>query len=215
MLGAAAMLNPEFRWLDPESDSINRMLQLFGQNVSKDLISAPGFDQIPIESRSEFLSTWVSRLAKPGHQSWAEIQEAGAASLADVGLSCPARQTLGWNDAELKRWFQPLQAPCVWLLGILDAEGIWCGGLAGLSRGGLDFLCTFNYLWAGQPELAAKQSLFDLSELCRSAAQRFHRPAGGLFIYRDEFMAWRNAYWSRDTLEHFLRSQTALEQQPY
>ncbi len=84
-----------------------------------------------------------------------------------------------------------------------------------MSRGGLDFLSTFDLLWAESPELAAQQSLADLPALCQAAGTRFGRPAGGLFIYRDEFLAWQADGWARETLEGFLQQGTAAERWPY
>ena len=106
----------------------------------------------------------------------------------ELEIPLPPIRLFGFPEALLAQVLTPLNAPCILMLGILDGEGIWTGGLAGISRAALDFFSTFQYLWNDEPALAAKQTLRDLHELCQSVSVRFARPAGGLFIFRDEFM---------------------------
>ncbi len=208
------MLNPGFRLLDPESEPLERLGTLAASASvnpqawrEKILNADPNFLE-------ELLGRVVNRLSLPGIHSRHEIELTLRALAHEAGIATPEPYTFGWHNPVLERVLSKFKEPCVLLLGILDAEGIWAGCVAGVSRGGLDFLTTFQYLWADEAELAARQTLADLGEQCRAASRRFELPAGGLFIYRDEFLAWRDRDWSREILQHFLNRATAVQQWP-
>jgi len=205
------MLNPEFRLLDPDAEQIERLASLTEmaeaeqQSWEEMFLSADPVVQV------EYLNRLLDGLSKPGDHPQREICTVMQSLSESTGIAPMEPFTYGWPDSILSRILMRFQDPCVLLLGVLDGEGIWAGCVAGVSRGGLDFLATFDFLWADEPELAAKQTLTDLQDLCRAAKARFTRPTGGLFMYRDEFLEWRDSGWERSVLEEFLHRSTAAE----
>lgn len=209
------MLNPEFRLLDPDAESIERLAQLADrpeeeQTAWEDqlLAAEPGHS-------TETLRRLAEALATPGSHPQQEVCMRLQALSAETGLSDLEPFVYGWPGSTLAPVLDRFREACVLLLGVLDGEGVWAGCLAGVSRGGMDFLSTFDLLWLESPELAAQQTLAGLPALCQAAGVRFGRPAGGLFIYRDEFLAWQKDGWARETLDRFLQQGTAAEQRPY
>ncbi|MEW6515955.1 MAG: hypothetical protein AB1439_03495 [candidate division FCPU426 bacterium] len=145
----------------------------------------------------------LDALRLPGIQPAWKVDAALRNAAHSQGLHLPDPLFFGWPAGLLHASAARFDSPQVFLFGALDAEGIWAGCLCGLSQGGMDFLATFNWLWNEQPELAARQSFSGLEPLCQSAGELFGRPGSGLFIYRNEFYAWRDAQWSADLLRHF------------
>ena len=207
------MLNPEFQWLDPDPEQIERLAAL-----SPLASGGAEWQAILKNTAGDILSPLVNRvavqMASPGIHPSREITTALRNAARESGIDTPEPQWYGWPHTLLEGFFPRFSEPGIALLGLLDADGIWAGCLGGVSRGGLDWLATFNLLWMDEPELASRQAMNDLPELCRAASSRFNRPAGGLFIYRNEFLAWRDRGWARDLLRHFIHQQTAVEHWP-
>lgn len=203
------MLNPEFRLLDPDAEQIERLAQL--AEIAEE--EQPSWEEVFLsaapEVQDEYLRRLTAGLSRPGMHSAREVCRIMQSLTEATGVAPMETYTYGWPDSLLADVLAGCEKPCVLLLGVLDGDGIWAGCLAGASRGGLDFLTTFDALWADEPELAVKQALQDLPDLCRAAKSRFARPAGGLFIYRDEFLEWRDSGWDRDVLQRFLDRQNA------
>jgi hypothetical protein len=204
------MLNPGFQWLDPDTEQLERLTSL--SPLPSDHVE---WQAILKNAAPDVLAPVVNRvavqMASPGIHPSREIITALRNAARELGVDTPEPQWYGWPHALLEGFFSRLSEPGIILLGVLDGEGIWAGCLGGVSRGGLDWLTTFNLLWMDEPELASRQSIKDLPELCQAASSRFNRPAGGLFIYRDEFKAWRDRGWAMDLLRHFVHQQTAVE----
>jgi len=207
------MLNPEFQWLDPDPEQLERLAGLSPLSPDRGEWQA-----ILNNAASDIITPMVNRvavqMASPGIHPSREIITALRNASRESGVETPEPQWYGWPHALLEGFFSRISGPGILLLGVLDAAGIWAGCLGGVSRGGLDWLTTFNLLWMDEPELASKQSINDLPELCQAASSRFNRPAGGLFIYHDEFLAWRDRGWATDLLRHFIHQQTAVEHWP-
>jgi hypothetical protein len=203
------MLNPEFRLLDPDAEQIERLAML-AETVEEEQPSwSEMFFSAATETQQEYLRRLTSGLARPGVHPACEISEVMQSLAAETGIAPLETFTYGWPDSLLAEVLNGFSQPTVLLLGIFDGEGLWAGCLAGASRDGLDFLATFDWLWAEEPELAVKQAITDLPDLCQAAKRRFGRTAAGLFIYRDEFLSWRDSGWSRDTLKSFQDQGTA------
>lgn len=191
------MLNPEFRWLDPETEQLERLSSL--APAGEEIHPEPGNPQ-------EMALQLTRKLARPGIQP----ERAIASAIRELGGQAQPREFLGWPRPLLETVFGRYPDPKVLVLGVFDGDGLWASCLAGVSRGGLDFLATFRFLWNDEPELASKQTLNDLPDLCRAASRRFGRPAAGLFIWRNEFDAWRSQNWSWDLLQQYTHQQTAV-----
>jgi hypothetical protein len=208
------LLNPEFRWLDPEPEHLERLSHMANPVGN----GATPWQTIWAQTEPALQAQWArrvaARLASPGSHPQREIQAAVRTAGNELGLDFPDSSTFGWPDRLLASLFAGLPQPSVWLLGVLDADGIWAGCIAGLARNGLDFLTTFQNLWADEPALAARQKPGDVHDHCLAAATRFARPAGGLFIYRNEFFGWRDSGWRSETLQWFLGQGTAVQHWP-
>jgi hypothetical protein len=197
------MLNPEFRWLDPEPELLERLASL-ALPLPAGYENWPSADVLGSVARQA-----AGQLSRPGIHTEREITGTVRNLAVAAGWNRPDSLYYGWSQSLLENMLGRFQDPRVLLLAILDGDGIWAGCLAGVNRGGLDFLATFRFLWSDEPELASKQSLADLHDLCAAAAKRFSRPAGGLFIYKSEFQAWRDQQWSPELLQSFIQQQTA------
>lgn len=203
------MLNPGFRFLDPDPEQMRRLASLAWDPGAAwfSRLLPPG---LASDQRREIQTQALDLLRHPGVQpAWkvaAALRTAGHAQ----GLHLPESAFFGWPEAALRAWLGRFDAPQVFLFGALDAEGIWAGCMCGVSGGGMDFLATFPWLWSEQPELAARQTFSGLEALCQSAGEMFGRPGCGLFIYRNEFYAWRDAQWSAEVLRHFAGQGYAL-----
>jgi hypothetical protein len=208
------MLNPEFQLLDPDAEQIERLAQMADIPEEEQSSWEEMFLSIPTEDQAAYLRRLTEGLARPGVHTARELCAVMQSLTESTGVAPLETFTYGWPDSLLAAVLGQFEKASVLLLGVLDGDGIWAGCLAGVSRGGLDFLTTFDTLWADEPELAAKQAPQDLPDLCRAAKSRFTRPAGGLFIYRDEFLDWRDSGWQREMLQGFLDRQTAVLIQP-
>jgi hypothetical protein len=208
------MLNPEFRLLDPDAETIERLAQLADRPEDEQTAWEDQLLSAGPEHQEQALRRLAAELAAPGSHPQLELCRKLQALSAETNLAPLEPFVYGWPDSTLAPVLERFQDPCVLLFGVLDGEGVWAGVVAGVSRGGLDFLSTFDLLWTEAPELAAQQSLAGLPALCQAARIRFDRPAGGWFIFRDEFLAWQAEGWARGTLEGFLQQGTAAEQWP-
>jgi hypothetical protein len=191
------MLNPEFRLLDPEPEQLDRLARLSGVTRPGGVPWALALMSLEAPQRAAFFAELEARLAVPGDHPLPEVNASIRAVAQAMDLRLPEPRLFGFPEALLSELLRHLQAPCVMLLGVLENDVLWAGCLAGVSRGGLDFFTTFQTLWADEPELAARQSLADFPDLCRSAARLFSRPAGGLFIQREAFALWGQNNWSQ------------------
>lgn len=203
------MLNPGFRWLDPEIEPLQRLQAAAGPAAGAAGSRPELLAALEGRQQEELAGRLAAALAQPGIHTSREIHVAQETLAQELGLNLPPAGIWGWNEQVLSGWLGRFQQACVLVLGILDGEGIWAGCLAGVSGGGLDFLTTWQFFWNDEPELAARQTMHDLEENCRAAGKRFGREARGLFIYRDEFMAWRDSGWSQELLAAFARQATA------
>jgi hypothetical protein len=209
------MLNPEFRLLDPEPEQMERLAHLSGNENPMPLPWSYSLLTLEPGTREEFFRQLTARLATPGDHPLAEINGHIRALAQAMDIKLPEPKLFGFPESFLFRIIGHLTAPCILMLGILDQEGIWAGGLAGVSRGGLDFFTTFQFLWADEPELAAKQTLGDFNEIAHAAGRSFSRPVGGLFITRDEFNLLNQHGWAPQYLDQCVQQGTAFYQWPY
>jgi hypothetical protein len=202
------MLNPGFRLLDPEYEQLKRLASL-----SED--SAPGFiwhDALRAADEQvvgRIAQQAVSLLSRAGIHSASEIHRCLREAAYAAGIAIPEMKCFGWPESLLHKVAAQFSQPRVFLLGILDAAQIWAGAIAGVQGKGIDFVTTLQPLWNDKPELASRQSMNDLAELCQAVKQKFMRPVTGLFIYRDEFASWRKQAWSSETLQRFIDNNTA------
>lgn len=203
------MLNPEFRLLDPDAEHIERLAACSEMPEEEQPAWEEGFLSAAAGTQAAYLERLTAGLAEPGSHTEREIAGVMQTLAAETGIAPLETFTFGWPDSLLAEAAALSPEPAVLMLALLDGEGIWAGVIAGVSRGGLDFLATFDWLWADEPELAVRQSLTDLPDLCRAAQLRFARPTGGLFIYRDEFLAWRDSGWSPEVLAEQTAQGTA------
>lgn len=195
------MLNPGFRFLDPDPEQLRRLASLSWEPQAWTPGQLPA--GLPPDLRREIQLQAVNLLRHPGVQPAWKVREAVRTAAHARGVHLPEPAFFGWPEALLRGCLARFDSPQVFLFGALDAEGIWAGCLCGVSRRGMDFLTTFQWLWDEQPELAARQTFSGLEPLCQAAGALFGRTASGLFIYRNEFYAWRDAQWSADLLRHF------------
>lgn len=194
------MLNPEFRLLDPESEQMGRLASLSGFDNTPVLPGNYALMTLEPGIRAEFFLSLTTLLATPGDHPLAEINYHIRELAEKMQIKLVEPKIFGFPEAFITRFIGHLNSPCVLMLGILDQAEIWAGGIAGVSKGGLDFFTTFQFLWSNEPELAAKQSVDDFVVIADAVSQNFSRPVGGLFIYRDNFMQLSQTGWS----EHYL-----------
>ncbi len=202
------MLSPAFRSLDPDPQQLERLASCSG-GATPDQSWSELLSGVDKGTRRAMAGRIKEMLAKPGIQDKQQVTQAIRGAAGASGVSLPEPLYFGWPQSQWERLLRHFPDPRVLVLGILDAEGIWAGCLAGAAGGSLDFLATFQWLWADDPELASRQGIQDLDALCHAASSRFSRPAAGLFVFRDEFLAWRDAAWSFVVLREFLEKQTA------
>lgn len=204
------MLNPEFRRLDPDPEQLARLASLaarlhaggtgleFLHSLDRELLEKIGAEA-------------ARQLAVPGHHPAREVAAAVREAARARGIELKQGGFGGWPETVLSPFLAAHPEPRVWVLGVLDGDGIWAGCLAGASRGGLDFLATPELVWMDEPELAAKQTLQDLANLAQAVGKRFGRPVAGLYIFRNEFERWRDSGFDPDVLQSFIRDQVAAQ----
>jgi len=202
------MLNPEFRLLDAEQEQFERIASLADapgpENTWKDIVRSLDSDLI-----ADIMNNVIDRLSTAGVHFAGEVTNCIRTVAQEKGVSTPEVRYFGWPESILQKIISRYPAPRVLLLGVLDGDGIWAGVIGGICQGGIDFLTTFRFLWNDEPELASKQSFADLSELCQVMKRKFTRPVTGLFIYRDEFIEWRDKGWTQEILQQFIANNTA------
>ena len=203
------MLNADFTWLDPELEHLDRLAKLAPPARGGATTWRAAWQARTDEERDEAARHVAANLARPGVRTPGEVAAAQRRAAAAQGRPLPPRAFFGWPEDLLSAVLAERAEPCTWLFAVLDAREILAGCLAGASRGALDWLATFQYLWADDPELAARQALADLPVQCTAAEKRFGRPVEGLFVYLDEFIAWRDRNFTRDVLEAFFARGTA------
>ncbi len=195
------MLNPEFKLLDPEMEQLHRLQTLTDHQDRNSLLTAINNDDL-INKKQVLHST----LNQHGIISQNDLLNAFNQKME---TSPNPLSLFGWPESIIRPLIGISEQPSVIMLGILDGEGIWSGVLIGISKGGLDFLTTYQWIWQDEPELVTQQSITGFEEYIHTIEKRFSRQALGLFIYLDEFKQWQDENYSVDTLNEFCRNQTA------
>lgn len=195
------MLNPAFKLLDPEQESLERLGSLSKNQVGLSALTA--LNNNHVKSLQQRLKTddSLSGVIKQ-QQLWSLLRETHP----DVKQELNIYQ---WPCAILEPMIKNISSPTVLLLGLLDGEGMWASAVAGVSQGGLDYLSTFQWLWQDAPELVTQQTLDGFEHYCQIAEKKLARPAVGLFIYHDEFRQWQEELFSFECLQRFVHAQTA------
>ncbi len=208
VLGVDRMLNPAFCLLDPELDHLEKLMSLSGDG-SDGLTWQAIVGNLEADQKKRIVDQTVAQLTRPGIHPQEEITRLLRQAAKTQGVETPEPRYFNWPEAVFRRLFNQFAGPArVYVLGILDAEGIWAGGIVGASHQGLDFLSTFRLIWSDEPELASRQTLDDLTELCQVVEKRFSMPVCGLYVYKDEFIQWRSSGWSRTVFDRFVALQT-------
>lgn len=203
-------MNPEFRRLDPDPEQLSRL----GALAARIHAGGTGLEALRSLDRSllEKIGAEAARqLAAPGHHPAREVAAAVREAACARGIDLKQGSFGGWPEAVLAPFLGAHPEPRVWVLGVLDGDGIWAGCLAGASHGGLDFLATPELIWLDEPELAAKQTLQDLANLAQAVGKRFGRPVAGLYIFRNEFEQWRDSGFEPAVLQSFIHAQVAAQ----
>jgi hypothetical protein len=202
------MLNPECRMLDPEKEQLERLASLSEENrpenVWRDTLLS--LDTSVLEN---IVNNAIVSLSTPGVHLGSEVDQSLRQAAQTDGIPTLEPKYFGWPESLWQKVLDKYSDSRVLMLGILDGEGIWAGGLLGVHGHGVDFVTTFRLLWNDDPELASKQTFQDLPELCQIIQKRFGRPVTGLFIYRNEFTSWRDQGWSSEAFQSFLKDNTA------
>ncbi|MBN1595909.1 hypothetical protein JW933_08300 [candidate division FCPU426 bacterium] len=203
------MLNPGFRLLDPEAEQLERLAGLAADHEPEDAWRA-AICRLEAGVRDGILHKTVMRFLSPGVHAAADINRCLAENARAAGVLLPPLTYFGWPESVWEKIISRYPGPQTLLLGILDAEGIWAGAIAGVQDKSLDFLTTFRTLWNDEPELASRQSLGDCIDICQAVRRKFGRPVSGLFMYRNEFVEWRDANWSAECLRRCQEGHTAV-----
>ncbi len=202
------MLNPEFRLLDPEPEQLERLASLAGdhcpENAWQDALLS-----LDTNLLNSIVNNAIVQLSTPGVHTVGEVDQCLRQAAQAAGVAGLENNYLGWPESLWKKILERYSDSRVLMLGILDGEGIWASAILGIHANSVDFLTTFRLLWNDDLELASKQTFQDLPELCQHVKKRFGRPVSGLFIYRNEFVAWQDQGWSQEVFQSFLNENTA------
>ena len=196
------MLNPNFCFLDPDSEHLDKLASLAKFETKKTFF-------LNTYDKDNILKELDTNLNTPGIYTQTQLREKIKKIAEDKGLVMPERYFYNWPYSILEKFLSGRKEEQVFLLGIFEEDRIWAGCIVGLSQAGLDWLTTFDYLWQHEPELASQQQLLDLPHIAKVAGKYFGRSVIGLFIYKDEFITWRDSNWSKDLLHDFAKRELA------